>query len=82
MKIYVVRAIGVYWKDISLVTIDKDDAIKKCRALAKEDIDDYHSWCVTEHDNGEVYNPKFERMFGGYDDTSIVIFKTDKGSEL
>ncbi|AUS01501.1 hypothetical protein NVP1286O_10 [Vibrio phage 1.286.O._10N.286.55.C4] len=80
--IYVVRARGVYWKDISLISTDKDEAIEKCKLLAREDVDDYHLWSVTEHECGEISEPKSERMFGGYDDISCVIFETDKESEL
>lgn len=80
--IYAVRAKGIYWKDISLISTDKDEAIEKCKLLAKEDVDDYHSWRVTEHECGEISEPRFKGTLGEYDNTSTVIFETDKESEL
>ncbi|AUR94877.1 hypothetical protein NVP1199A_11 [Vibrio phage 1.199.A._10N.286.55.C10] len=80
--IYVVRARGIYWKDISLISTDKGEAIEKCKFLAKNDVDDYHYWCVTEHECGEISEPKSKGTLGEYDNTSAVIFETDKESEL
>lgn len=52
MEIYIVRASGVYWKDISMVTCDKERAIEYCDDLALKDVDNYHDWNVTEHTAG------------------------------
>ena len=54
MLIYVLRAKGVYWKDIKGVFTDYDKAVEVCNKKAQEDIDDYHEWCITEHKVEEV----------------------------
>ncbi len=38
-----------------LDTHDKSLAIQKCKLLAQEDVDDYHSWIVTVHILDEVH---------------------------
>ena len=78
--IYVVRASGNYWKDINMVTTDKEMAIETCRELAKNDDDNYHQWCVTEHKNEDVVRPLGGTR--GYDDVNYnEIFTTEKDKE-
>ena len=72
--IYIVRAKGVYWKDISYVTDDKQDAIEVCGALAKNDVDDYHFWCVTEHKKEKPRDVKYWEL----DNITEPIYTTDK----
>ena len=55
-------------------------AIKACESLAKNDYDNYHQWCVTEHNNGDIVRP-----LGGTRGCDNVnhneIFTTEKDKE-
>lgn len=77
-KIYIVRASGIYWKDISYVASNKTSAILQCVELAESDVDDYHCWEVTEHTIGEVNNMMLD-CSGNLKNKPTVIFSTNKG---
>lgn len=49
MYLYALRAKGVYWKDLVGIFGDLEEAKKACDEKAKNDVDDYHLWCVTKH---------------------------------
>lgn len=76
-KVYIVRASGIYWKDISYVASNKTSAISKCIELAESDVDDYHKWEVTEHTIGEVNNMLHD-CSGNLENNPAVIFSTNK----
>lgn len=58
MLVYVLRARGVYWKDIEGIFTDYDKAVEACDQKAQNDIDDYHEWCITKHNINEINTSK------------------------
>jgi hypothetical protein len=76
MKIYAVRAKGVYYKDISGLFTSKDEAEIACNTMASKDVDSYHEWVVTEHNLGDLLG--VGEMY--LDVLASAVYHTDKSA--